>query len=149
MGREDVDIVREAFPVVTGGGTVDMGTFFEDDDTRLRVERGVAPDAEIEFETPDGGFVGDMAGPWRGAAGLRAGWEEWVAPWASFTFQGTEVIDAGGGRVLLLGDAVGRMDSGVELETHGAALYTVRNGRIVKISHYLDQEQARRAAGLA
>ena len=51
-------------------------------------------------------------------------------------------------RVLLLGDSTGRMTSGLEVDTPAAALYTVSDGRIVEIRHFLDQEQARRAAGL-
>ena len=42
--------------------------------TRPAVERHVDPEAEIVFATPDGGLMGAMGGPFRGAEGLYAGW---------------------------------------------------------------------------
>jgi hypothetical protein len=114
-----------------------------------RLEGAIASDASIEFASPYGGFVGDMAGPFQGLEGLRLGWQEWTAPWESWTFTGTEWIDPGDGRVLLLGDSTGRFrDSGTEMEAPAAAVYTIERGKIVRIQHFLDQDQARRAAGL-
>jgi ketosteroid isomerase-like protein len=39
--------------------------------------------------------------------------------------------------------------SGVELETDTAAVYTVRNGRVVRMQGFLDRAAARQAAGLS
>ena len=89
-----------------------------------------------------------MGGPFRGLQGLREGWAEWLAPWESFVFRADEIHDAGDGRVLLLGDTFARLASGVEVQAHVGAVHTVRDGAIVAIQHFLDQEQARRAVGL-
>jgi ketosteroid isomerase-like protein len=130
-------------------GDIEMGKFFQRPEVIERLADALAPDAPIEFQTPDGGFMGGMAGPFAGLEGLQAAWTEWTEAWESWGFRPTELIDAGAGRVLLLGDSVGRLSAaGTEVETHAGALYTVEGGRIVRIQHFLDQDQARRAAGL-
>ena len=146
MSMEDLDLVTGAFGIELGAD-LDMRALFADPERMARMERAIAPEAVIEFATPDGGFVGDMGGPFRGIAGMREGWAEWLAPWQSFTFRGDELIDAGGGRVLLLGETMAQLASGVEVQAQVGAVYTVRDGRIVAIQHFLDQEQARRAVG--
>ena len=129
------------------GADHDMRSLLADPEAIARLEAAIAPDAVVEFATPDGGFVGDMGGPFRGVDGLREGWAEWLAPWESFTFRADEIRDAGNGKVLLLGDTLARLSSGIEVQAHVGAVYTLRDGRIVAIQHFLDQEQARRAAG--
>jgi ketosteroid isomerase-like protein len=148
MSEADIRLVTEAFAVEIGI-EIEMLESFEQEDAIERLSTVVASDAPIVFATPDGGMVGDMAGPFHGVEGLRSGWTEWTAPWESFVFRPTEIIDAPEGRVLLLGDSMGRLaGSGLEVETPVAALYTVRDGLIVRIEHFLDQDQARSAAGL-
>ena len=149
MTQADLELVASAFGGVRAGVEIDMAAFFAEESVVADLAAAMTDDADVEFVTPDGGFVGEMAGPFRGPDGLRTGWLEWTAAWESWTFRATELIDAGDGNVLLLGDSVGRFaGSGLELETQAAALYTVRDGKIVRIQHFLDQDQARRAAGL-
>ena len=148
MSQADLDLVQNAFSFVLGED-IDMREVILSPQLSGPLEAALAPDAVIEFATPDGGFVGDMAGPFRGPEGMRAGWAEWLAPWETFLFRGDDLIDVGGGRVLLLGDTMARMRSGIEVQAHVAAVYTIRDGQIVAIEHFLDQDQARRAVGLA
>ena len=150
MSDRDVERVRQAFGAPFEiGGEAQLSSLFTDPAFEERLATLITPETPIEFATPDGGFVGDMAGPFFGVEGFRAGWAEWLEPWDSFVFAPSEWIDAGDGRVLLLGDRHGRLaGSGVELDTAAAALYELRDGRIVRIRHFLDQTQARRAAGL-
>lgn len=145
-----VDFVKAAFAGrLPEGATVDMDALFADEALQANLARVIDDTALVEFATPDGGFMGDMAGPFRGHEGLRAGWAEWLAPWDSFLFEITEWIDAGNGLVLLLGQCRGRLSgSGLELDTPAAGLYEVRDGLITRIQHFLDQDQARRVAGL-
>jgi ketosteroid isomerase-like protein len=148
-GQSDAEFIRWALGSIELGVEADMTALFQNETVISRLRDALAPDAVIEFATPYGGFMGEMAGPFRGLEGLQRAWAEWTDPWEAWSFRGTEWIDAGGGRVLLLGDSIGRLaGSGVEMETHAAALYTVENDRIVRIEHFLDQDQARRAAGL-
>lgn len=150
MSAADVELVRRALgPNFEAGQPADLVGSFGDPVVRERLEALLAPDASIEFATPDGGFVGEMAGPFAGLEGFLAGWAEWLEPWDSFVVTPLEWIDAGDGRVLLLSNCHGRLaGSGVELDTAAAGLYEVRDGRIARIQHFLDQAQGRRAAGL-
>ena len=148
-GQSDVEFVQWALGGIDLGVDADMSALFQHETVIARLREALAPDALVEFATPDGGFMGEMAGPFHGVEGLQRAWAEWTEPWASWTFTGTDWIDAGDGHVLLLGDSSGRLaGSGVEMETHVAALYTIEGDRIVRIQHFLDQGQARRAAGL-
>jgi ketosteroid isomerase-like protein len=148
-GLSALGLVRWTFGDLELGAETDMKALFQQEAMLARHEEAIAPDAPIEFATPYGGFMGEMAGPFRGPEGLRRGWTEWTEAWESWSFRGTDWIDAGEGRVLLLGDSKGRVaGSGVEIEAHVAALYTIEKDRIVRIEHFLDQDQARRAAGL-
>jgi hypothetical protein len=128
----------------------DMANVISAEGYEEHVRRLVAPDATIGFPTPDGGFVGEMAGPFRGPGGYLEGWREWLSSWESFRVTGGELIDVGDGRFLFLADAHGRMRGmSVEVEQKVAALYTIQAGAVVRIDHFLDQNQARAAAGIA
>ena len=144
------ELVRWALGDAEVGSPIDMQTLFTEPLLVERLGAVLAPDASIEFVTPDGGFMGGMAGPFQGLEGLQNAWAEWTAAWESWIFRANEWIDTDSGQALLLGDSYGRLaGSGVELETHAAGLYDVRAGMITRIQHFLDQDQARRAAGLA
>jgi ketosteroid isomerase-like protein len=152
MATPEIELIADTLGdrEIVSGAPVDMVELFGRPDIAERLDRTVDPEAVIEFPTPDGSFMGGMAGPFRGPDGLRTAWAEWLEPWDSFVFRATEWIEPGGGRVLMLGDSTSRAkDSTVELDAHVAALWTIRSGRVVKIEHFLDQDQARRAAGVA
>jgi hypothetical protein len=111
--------------------------------------RYIDPEAKITFPAPDGGFVGGMGGEFRGLPGLREGWREWVGPWEDFRVEVVEAVETDSETVLLLVQTRGRMrGAGAEIEQPAAAVYKVREGTIVAIAHFLDHDQARRAAGL-
>jgi hypothetical protein len=109
--------------------------------------RTLAPDATVEFATPDGGFIGGMAGPFAGPDGMLAAWHEWVKPWTSYSIRVDEWSEPRPGVVLMLGEASGRLaGSNLELDSPIGAVCTVRDGQIVHMQHFLDQDQAREAA---
>lgn len=152
MPQGAVDVVGRLFGVVglKAGDEIDLAALFSDPDAMRQAAPLVSDDAAIEFATPDGGDgFGPMGGPFVGITGLRAGWAEWLGAWESFRGRIGDVIEVGPERVLVLAHALGRMrGSGFELDAPSAMLFTVRDGVIVRIEHFLDQEQARRAAGL-
>ena len=120
-------------------------------ETRAMIRATLAPRAEITFEVPytDGGTVGDMTGPWVGPDGFFDGWAEWLSLWSEFTFSDPELVDVGDGTFLLLVMCRGRMRAGGgEIRQEAGAVYTVRDGQIQGIRQFLDQSQARQAAGL-
>ena len=136
-----------------------LGTFTElefefsaalgDETFRGRTREFIADDAEILFEVPSGGFVGEMAGPWIGPDGYLAGWAEWLSSWDEFRVEVEEILECGNDAVLLLVMNRARpKGSPAVLEQPAAALYRIDGGKFVRIEHFLDQAQARQAAGL-
>ena len=104
--------------------------------------------APIEFETPYGGLLGGMGGPFLGASGFHQGWQEWLGPWESYSLRSIEIAEVEN-HVLLLVHVVGTMsESGLEVDAPAAAIYTIESGRVVRVRHFLDQDQARAAVGL-
>lgn len=148
MAPLDVETVMRLLGLDRREADLDVVELFRDPETEARLDELIAPDGVIEFAAPDGGFVGAMGVPFRGPQGLRTGWLEWLVPWEPFVVRRLEWVDIGDGRVLTLGHSVARMASGVEVETPAGALYTLRDGRVTRIQHFLDQVQARRAAGI-
>ncbi len=90
-----------------------------------------------------------MQQEFEGFDGLVTGWQEWMKPWEEFRVEVVETIDAGPGQVLLLGNATARVRAtGAEIPQETAALWDIENSKLVAITFYLDQDQARRDAGL-
>lgn len=147
VSGEELQIVAEAFLPIFGG--VDMVSAIDDDALWEPSQGLIDAEAEITFVAPQGGGVGAMGGPFRGIAGMRAGWREWLSPWQSYVIAADDVIDAGGGRVLALVSSRCRMHgSGAEVAQGAAAIVRVESGQIVAAAFYLDQDEARRDAGL-
>ena len=128
--------------------TIDLIEMLTDTVLLESLEGLIDPEAPIEFETPYGGLLGGMGGPFFGASGFQLGWQEWLGPWESFSIRSVEITEVEN-NVLLLVHCVGRMSqSGQEVDNPAAAIYTIENGRAVRVRHFLDQDQARAAVGL-
>jgi ketosteroid isomerase-like protein len=95
------------------------------------------PEIEVhDFDIPDGGI-------YRGHDGVG----EWLAHFSAvfddFTFEPREYIDAGRGRVVLLGRFVGRgKGSGVPIERLDGMVWTVRGGKTVRIEYFGSHDEA-------
>jgi hypothetical protein len=86
----------------------------------------------------------------RGLDGLRAGWLDWLAPWASYRTETEEVIDLGDRVVSVLCDYARREPDAPEVALKSAAVWTVHDGRIVRAEFYVGgRDEALKAAGLA
>jgi hypothetical protein len=108
------------------------------------------PGAPIRFITPGGGSLGALSSDFNGIEGFRAGWLEWLEPFAEYRAIPDGALDAGAGRVLFLVRTVARMHgSQAEIEQGAGTLLTAEGGLITALDQYLDHEQAKRAAGLA
>jgi ketosteroid isomerase-like protein len=148
VSQEDVEVVMTGLADLVGeDGTVDMVELARRPPPRF--EEAIDASAEVRFFTAGGGTLGEMTGPFVGVEGFRAGWREWIEPFDSFTATIENIEDSGDGRVLLLVQTRARLrGGGPEVTDHVAALYRIGEGRIIGIDHYLDQDDARRAAGL-
>ena len=151
MTQEDVLLVASAFSeALTEDARVDMGAMMADDAVWARNSELFDPQVEVSLVTPGTGGPTIMEQEFSGIDGLRAGWREWMEPWEEFRVGVEDVVDAGNGFVLVLGEATGRTrGTGAEVPQEVAVLCHVDAGRIDRLGFYLDQQQAKREAGLA
>lgn len=149
MSQGDVQLVVEALAeAIAEDGSVDMIRIAQDQPP-AEFARLLDPAAEIRFFTAGGGLLGDMTGPFFGIEGFRDGWREWARPFESFTATIESIEEGVDGRVVFLVLTRARLrGGGAEVADRTAAVYAVRDGRIVGVDHYLDQDDARRAAGI-
>ena len=89
---------------------------------------------------------GPSSGEWRGREAAGAAWGEILNAWEGFSTEAEEFLELDDGRVLVLTKNRGRGKvSGLELgmmATRGANLFTVRDGRAVKLVAYWDRDNA-------
>jgi ketosteroid isomerase-like protein len=72
-----------------------------------------------------------------------------IEAWESDALQPEEYIDAGDGRVLLVARASARgQGSGVDVELRVGIMWTIRDGKTVRIDYFSSPDDALRAAGL-
>jgi ketosteroid isomerase-like protein len=101
------------------------------------------PDIEMhDHDIPDGTV-------YRG----HEGWREWAAhfaeAWESVSLEPQEYIDAGDGRVVLVARVAARgVGSGVEVERVEGVMWTIREGKTVRMDYYGSRAEALEAAGL-
>ena len=103
------------------------------------------PDCEVVIDLGGAGEVRTRSGP----SGMREAWLEWMAPWASYRTEIEEAIDLGDRVVLLVRDFGRYQPGGPEAALTGAAIWTVRDHRIVRAEFYANREAGMRAAGLS
>jgi ketosteroid isomerase-like protein len=143
MSQENVEIVRRAHP----GPDVDIAALVRDDELNRRTFAAISPLFDPEFECVLH-FPGAEPATYEGLKGFRAGWRDWLAPWATYRAVIEELVDLGD-RVLVMVRDYGRSDPGSpEIEQIDAAIWTVRDGRIVRAEFYTVREEALRDAGL-
>jgi hypothetical protein len=144
MGRADVELVSR----VQGMLTEDLKSTLDDEAFPGSLQEFVDPKAEVRFVDSDGA-LGEWQVPERGVEGLREGWRDFLEPWEKFWIRFGELLDAGEGRVLSLGELCGQLEGGAEVTQLGAAFMRLRDGKIVAVDFYVDEDQARRDAGLS
>jgi ketosteroid isomerase-like protein len=103
---------------------------------------------EFEFIFAGGAAEVDLAGTHRGFDGMAAALRRWMESWEPYFNEPEEFLDAGE-RVLVLTRVRGRSAGhGIETEAEGGDLWTLRDGKVVRIETFLDRDAALRAAGL-
>ena len=108
-----------------------------------------------EITHPD--FVWDMStfSGWperkvyEGTDGAREFLASWTEPWDDWELELEELIDAGADEVLaVLRQRGTSKTTGLEVDMHFAQLWTMRDGKYIRMRMYADPAEARRAAGL-
>jgi ketosteroid isomerase-like protein len=136
MSKENVEVVRRAYEEFSQRGPDEelLDTFW-------------APD--IVFDVSPAGVPG--LGTYRGHEEVMSFFDDWfgVFPFEEWEQEVEEIIDCGGDRVLALAHQRGRgSGSGAPAELEFAQLYTLRDGKFVRVETYLDHKRALEAAGL-
>ena len=135
MSRENVEVVSRIFEAAARR---DAGTVLSLYDQEVELDFTRIPHAEV---------IG--RGRYRGHDGLRDWYREWYEAWERFEQVYEELIDVGE-RVISVWSQRGRgRASGAEVELRGAAVWTVRNGKVIRIVGFPTREEALEAVGLA
>jgi ketosteroid isomerase-like protein len=132
MSQENVEIVRAMYEAANAGSKLDAN--FE----------VLAP--EVEFHVS--GAFPDLDPVYRGHDGVRKLNEALNEPWMALSLDPEKVIDVGP-RVLVLSRFRARGRDGMEVRLQLANLWTVRDGQIVRMDAFSDQEAALEAVGLS
>jgi ketosteroid isomerase-like protein len=133
MSQENVEVVRRGFAALAHGG-VDAAAEFWHPEVNWRAMEG-APDD-----------VGEMDG----IEAARRYVQDWYDMFDDFTSEIEELCDIGDDQVVAVIHNAGRAKrSGVPTELRYAALYTIRDGKMVRVREYVTKTEALQAAGLS
>src|SRR5829696_6299922 len=98
---------------------------------------------DVEWSAPEDGTT------YRGREGVRQRLEEWLESFSDYRYEIQRIIDCGGDEVLVEATEVGRgATSGAEVRSTNYELLTFRDGMIVRIREYYDEDKVLEAAGL-
>ena len=92
----------------------------------------------------------DFEPVYHGHDGVRAFWREWFAAWETASFEYEEFLDAGESVVTILSQRMRGRTSGVELEWSSyGQVWTLREGKVVRVEFFPTRRAAVEAVGLA
>ena len=133
MSQENVEIARRWYEVATSKA-----------DLLASMPRTMAfchPD--VEWSAPEDGTT------YRGREGVRERLEEWLNSFGDYRYEINRILDCGNDEVLVEASEVGRgATSGAEVRQTNYELLTIRDGLIIRIREYYDEDEALEAAGL-
>jgi ketosteroid isomerase-like protein len=148
MSRENVEIVKR----VQASG-VDLAGLFQASTLPDPAATGIdlaAFDSNFQTEFIARRAAGGSIPPRvaRGLLGFAESWRDWLEPWESYYIEVEEFIDAGDEVVSLTRVRAKTTRDAVAVEHRPGAVWSLRDGRIVRVRFYLDREEALEAAGL-
>ena len=86
---------------------------------------------------------------YRGLNGVEAATREWFEAWQSYTLSAEELIDADDLVVVLSHARAVPKHGGTGLNRRGAEVWTLRDGKVVRMRGFSDRDEALEAAGLS
>ena len=131
MSQENVEIVRS------------LHRAFESGD-RDALQPRFHPD--VEWDVTSSGLPG--ASVYRGHAGVRDFFRDWLGPWDDFGTETLELIGAGDSVVIVFRQWGRGRESGVPVDRHFFGVYDLAEGLIVRLRLFESRDQALAAAGL-
>lgn len=141
MSEENVELVRDLFR--HWGEGHDLVAFAADEEALAPALEMMDPEIEIRWseEIPD-------VKTYRGHRGVIAAMRDWLEAWDEFHMEAQEFIDAGSQVVVTFHQTGRGRGSGVDTEMEVAQVYTVRDGKVVRVREYSSRNAALRAAGV-
>jgi ketosteroid isomerase-like protein len=144
VSKENVELIRSVLP----GPDTDMIALFNDDSASGELMQTTARLLDPDFVSVKH-LPGAEPATAQGLHGLRTGWLDWLAPWASYHTEVEELIDLGDSVVAVLCDYGRREPDSQEVALRSATVWTVRDGRIVRAEFYAGgRAEALEAVGL-
>ena len=129
MSQENVEVVRRVYEAA---GNRDTETVFD------------LYDPEVVL---DASRLGMFAEPYHGHDGLRSMFRHWHDAWGEIEYSYDELLDAGDQVISVVTRHARGRGSGAEVDRHFALLWSVNNGRVVRVVWYLSRAEALEAAG--
>jgi ketosteroid isomerase-like protein len=133
--RENVELVRSVYEAAARRDSATVLAAYDD---------------EIEWDTSRPGTPGDVAGGaiYRGHDGLRAWFRAWYEAWSDLVDECEELIDVGE-QVISVSTmrARGRSSGAYVTSRRYFGLWTVRNGKVVRVVWFPTREEALEAVG--
>jgi ketosteroid isomerase-like protein len=142
MSQENVELVRATF----ASTSVDMLELFGGNPPQGVDFSPLAEDVEIVFVGAEPGLI-DAS--YTGPSGLVEGWQDWLVPWSSYEARFEQFIDAGDDVVVLVRLHGTTKHDGVLIEHPAAAVWTVEDGKVVRLAFHLDRRAAFESIGRA
>jgi ketosteroid isomerase-like protein len=134
MSEENVEIVRRVYDAAARRDSATVLALYD-------------PNVELDPSPLEPWAGGDI---YRGHDGLRSFFREWHEAWKEIEYDYEELIDAGDEQVISVVTRRGRgRTSGVEVEKHWALVWTLRDGRVLRLVWFPTRAQALEAAGLS
>ena len=136
MSEENVEMIRGVYDAAAAR-----------DKTRTLV---TVCDPEVELDVSQAGW-GDLTGQdlYHGHDGLRTLFREWYGAWENYGDHLEDLIDAGDNVVALVTSRGHGRASGTPVELKTPAVWTIRDGKIVRVAWFRTPGQALEAAGLS
>jgi ketosteroid isomerase-like protein len=139
VSRENVELVRRLYAALASEGSPQE---FEQRLTDDALSRFLDPGIEW-IPVTESLLAVDT---YRGFAGVRRYWGDFLSAWESYRVEPLRFHDAGD-QVAVVVHIVGRTHE-LEVDETRSSLLTVRDGRVVRVDSFAEPEGARKAAGL-
>ncbi len=129
MSPENVEIVRRSVDAFLRG----------DFDGAMRAFH---PDIafDITHTIPDGEVF-------EGHDGVRTGMRRWLGAWDDYALEVDEYLDAGDSVVIFFRESGRGKGSGLRIEQSVAVVWTLHDGKVVRVTPFLDRREALDAVG--
>jgi ketosteroid isomerase-like protein len=131
MSEDNVAVVRRAFEAfIRGDFELAMAAF----------------DPAVEYDltriVPDGQVLSGPAGVWEGM-------RRWLVAWEDYRMEVDEYLDAGDSVVVSFRESGRGKGTGLPVEQSVTGIWKLDDGKVVRVTPYLDRRQALQAAGLS